>query len=189
MGEPIRTFIAVNLADTLHERIAQVQQELKATKADVKWVDSHGFHMTLKFLGNVESAEMDQVVEATANSLEGVAPAAITFRGVGAFPKISSPRVVWVGVTEGGEQLVGMAERVEQAMEKLDFEREKRPFSPHLTLGRVRTPHQPALSEAIERLREVEIGSMTVDAVYVMRSRLMPKGAVYSVISEIKLLG
>ena len=91
--------------------------------------------------------------------------------------------------TEGGEQLVAMAEQVEQATEKLGFERERRPFSPHLTLGRVRTPRQPELSEAIQRLREVEIGSMTVDAVYVMRSQLTPKGAIYSVISEIKLSG
>jgi len=189
MGEPIRTFIAVNLAETLRERMAQVQQELRATRADVKWVSADGFHMTLKFLGNVDAEAMDDVVRATGDSLQGVPPAPITFRGVGAYPRVSAPRVVWAGVTEGGEQLVAMAEQVEQATEKLGFERERRPFSPHLTLGRVRTPRQPELSEAIQRLREVEIGSMTVDAVYVMRSQLTPKGAIYSVISEIKLSG
>ena len=189
MGEPIRTFIAVNLAEALRERMAQVQQELRATMADVKWVASEGFHMTLKFLGNVDAEAMDHVVQAASDSLQGVPPAPITFRGVGAYPRVAAPRVVWSGVTQGGEQLVAIAERVEQAMEKLGFERERRPFSPHLTLGRVRTPRQPELSEAIQRLREVEMGSMTVEAVHVMRSQLTPKGAIYSVISEIKLSG
>lgn len=187
MAERIRTFIAVNLTDELRAQAAAIQQELRAAAPSVKWVDPASMHFTLKFLGAVEAGLMDQVIAANAAAVDGQAEFELTLHGAGAFPRPGSARVVWVGVTAGAEQMAELARRIEEAMTPLGFPPEKRPFSAHMTLGRVKVPPGPGLREAIERLREAPVGTMLATSVAVMKSDLTPQGAIYTRLAEGRL--
>jgi 2'-5' RNA ligase len=109
---------------------------------------------------------------------------------VGVFPSLSRPRVVWAGMTAGAEELAGLASEVEEALVPLGFERERRAFTPHLTLGRVKSVVNVSnLAEAVQRHAEADFGPLRVDAVYLMRSDLRPSGPVYSPLAELWLRG
>jgi 2'-5' RNA ligase len=188
VAERIRTFIAVNLTDDLRARVIAVQDQLRAAAPSVKWVDPAGMHLTLKFLGGVDADVVDGVIAATAAAVADAVEFELTLLGAGAFPRASSARVVWVGATEGAEQMADLAGRLERALEPLGFEPERRPYSAHMTLGRVKSRPEPELREAIERLREAPVGSMRVTSVAVMKSDLTPRGAIYTRLAEAPLV-
>ncbi|MHB0913428.1 MAG: RNA 2',3'-cyclic phosphodiesterase [Armatimonadota bacterium] len=181
----MRTFIAVPLPAEVRREVAGIERALTASEADVRWVSEENLHITLKFLGDVERT--DAVAKAVRSAVAGFPPFRAALAGVGAFPKPSRPSVIWVGVSEGKAALAELAERVEAAMESLGFAREIRPFSPHVTVGRVRT------SKNLERLREIiermhgEAGSFEVRQVAVMRSDLSRSGPTYTPIAEAPL--
>ncbi len=184
----MRLFVAVNLADALRAPLAAAQRQLAATGADVKWTDPAGFHLTLKFLGEVDEARLPQIEQAVAAAVAGQGPFDLHLRGMGGFPTARSPRVVWVAVTEGRFVLARLAGRLEEAFEPLGFEREKRPYSPHLTLGRVRTPRgRDPLAAKLTELADADFGGMPVHAVHLMESRLSPRGASYRPAAQFEL--
>ena len=189
--DKIRTFIAVQLPEETRRRLAEIEKQLAASGADVKWVAEDSFHITLKFLGYVEPDRLDAVSQAVESSIKDIASFDAALSGVGTFPQSSRPRVVWVGITTGGEELKKLAERVEIALEDAGFAREAREFSPHVTVGRVRrggsAGNLDGLCEIIERLREEHVGSFRVEGVAAMRSDLRATGPVYSRIADCKL--
>ena len=187
----LRCFVAVELDDPARRDVGGVIERLRATGADVKWVAPGNLHLTLKFLGAVPAGDVPKVVEALHSALgDGGPPAPFAFRlsGVGAFPSAASPRVVWVGVTQGQEPLVALAARVEAALEPLGFPRESRPFSPHLTVGRCRSPKNGAtLGESIVSLRAYEGPPVAVGRVVLFSSDLRPTGPVYTPLATFSL--
>lgn len=186
--EKIRLFIAVQIPAEVRRGLAEVERELTASEADVKWIPEGNFHVTLKFLGYVEQTRVDAVSGALQSAVEGLAPFDVELAGVGAFPRISSPSVVWVGVSSGGEELKSLAERVESALEGIGFTREERPFSGHITLGRVKSPrNRDRLRDLIGELRERKVGSFKVESVSLMRSDLRPTGPIYTRIAEAEM--
>jgi len=153
--------------------------------ADVKWVNPQSIHLTLKFLGNIEEGTIENIAQGIQNGIRGFQPWSATVKNVGAFPSLRSPRVVWVGIEDQGAQLVGLQNQIEKEMSRLGFEKEKRKFSPHLTLGRVRSPK--GKNELVKYLldeRERVFGEINVDRVILFRSELKPTGAVYRVLKE-----
>jgi len=183
-----RTFIAVPISAEVRRRLAEVEEELRASGADVKWVPEENLHITLKFLGYVEPERLEAVIRAVESAIDGAAAFDVSLSGVGAFPKPSRPSVVWVGVTTGGEELKALAERIEVALERIGFGREQRPFSAHITAGRVRSPKNLGrLHETIERLREEPAGSFRAESIAVMKSDLRPTGPIYTEIANCKL--
>ncbi len=188
MSEPIRSFIAVKLPPESAERIRAAQERLRAADADVKWVDAASFHITLKFLGGVQQDRLSALWRSVTAALEGSRPIALHLRGIGAFPNPGRARVVWAGATEGAEELAELAARVEEACEKHGFERERRPFRAHLTLGRVRRPRPNAeLAAAIAEQAEVDLGEAHMDRVLLMKSELTRAGAIYHILEQIPL--
>lgn len=184
----MRLFVAVNIAEGVRRRLAAAQARLVATGADVKWTDLAGFHFTLKFLGEVEESRVGQVQEAAAAALWGQGSFRLALGGVGGFPSARAPRVVWVGVREGEQALAALAAALEAALEPLGFAREQRPYSGHLTLGRVRTPRgREALAAAMAALADQDFGGMAVEKVELMQSRLSPRGAAYSPVAAFQL--
>jgi len=150
----------------------------------VSWVAVPNLHLTLKFLGGVEPDRL----EAVAAALADVAPARPAFelvmRGLGAFPSPTRPRVVWAGVRDGAE-VVQLASAVEEALAGLGFPPEGRPFSSHVTLGRVREPQRdPALTAGLAEGAGREFGAFRVDQVALMRSDLSPRGARYTALGS-----
>jgi 2'-5' RNA ligase len=185
VSEQIRSFIAVAVPPRAAGKLRAAQERLRTAAPDLKWVAPDTFHITLRFLGSVAPDRLEQTWQSVRGALQGAGAFTMRFRGVGAFPNQRRPRVVWAGVTEGAEQLIGLAGRVVEACQQHGFEPEERPFQAHLTLGRAREPRpNPGLAEAMAELAEAELGEVKVDRVLLMRSTLTPRGAIYHVLQE-----
>ncbi len=177
----IRTFIAIEIPDEVKAKMREVQDGLRKSGADVGWVRMEGVHLTLKFLGNVESGRIEELAKAVEEAAAGTGPIELSVGGIGVFPNERSPRVVWLGLSGELEALAGLYEKVEAACEGLGFKRESRPFKAHLTLGRVKSPKgRDRLMRAVAEIEKIELGGFTAEAVSVMRSELRPTGAVYT---------
>lgn len=184
----MRTFIAVGISSEVRERIAQIQVEFKRGDPDVKWVEPKNLHITLKFLGEVSEDKLSGVIEKTRLAVSGISNFKAHLSGLGSFPNPRSPRVVWVGVIEGKEEMKNLSERIEENLSYLGFAKEKREFSAHLTIGRVRSPRgKGKLVKKIEELEKCDLGEFSVDKVLVMESQLSSKGPTYRVVEEVNL--
>lgn len=184
--EKIRSFVAVDVNDkAVLQRIVDCQIELTRTGADLKLVEPENIHATIRFLGEVDVSLLDQVK----NELSQLTfrSFAIELRGVGAFPNPHRPNVVWVGVTKGDEELQRIFSSLEPRLRGLGFPADRKGFSPHITIGRVKSGrNRDILYSAIMDLSDREFGSMTVDSIRLKKSMLTPKGPVYSTIYEQK---
>jgi len=185
-AERIRSFIAVDLAESVRAAISALQRDLAGAGADVRWVRSEGMHVTLKFLGAVEAPRLERVYAAVATAL-GAEPALhVRARGVGAFPSLRRPRVLWVGLH--GDGLAALAARVDAAVIPLGFTPEDRGFTPHVTLGRVNSRRGwETLHGRIAAHLDADFGDSDIDAVTIFRSTLRPAGSVYTVLWKISL--
>lgn len=192
--EPIRAFIAIELPSQIKTALGKLQDNLRTSKnASVKWVDPEGIHLTLKFLGNVDEAEIPALTKALSEAVKGVAPFSLQLGDPGAFPNPHAPRVVWVGVGGEIEPLRTLHNNIDRVLAPLGFPPEKRAFSPHLTLGRVREEASPGerrrLGENVAALKTEAKSSFEVESLSLMRSRLAREGAVYSCLASFALCG
>ncbi len=184
----MRTFIAVGISSEVREKIAQIQAEFRKGDPDVKWVEPENLHITLRFLGEVSEDKLSGVIEKIRLATAGISNFRAHIFGLGGFPNLKSPRVVWVGVGEGKEELKNLSERIEENLSYLGFAKEKRGFSAHLTIGRVRSPRKrEKLVKKIEELERHDVGEFSVDRVLVMESQLSSKGPTYRIIEEVNL--
>ena len=184
--QSIRCFIAIDIPDEIKTDLAKLQDSLRRQGGAVSWTRAEGIHLTLKFLGNVESDVIPQIAASLQDASRTVAPFSVVAEGVGCFPNSRRPRVLWVGL-DGGKPLMEIQEAVEQATESLGYEREHRKFHPHLTLGRVRQPNGiDRLVKEMERLGFAR-HEFTATEIRLMRSELRPTGAVYSELYSAKL--
>lgn len=184
----MRLFVAINLDPSLKTPLAEIQGKLKATEAPVSWVKPEQLHLTLKFLGEVAEAALPLLQDALGRCLAEVAAFSLALSGLGTFPPKGTPRVIWVGVSEGGPEVGELNARIEEALHPLGFPREDRPFHPHLTLGRVKgTRHLQPLLERLRSLEVKELGRMRVRFVDLMRSDLHPHGAIYTLVHRVPL--
>jgi 2'-5' RNA ligase len=186
--DQIRSFIAVDLAPQVRAALLDVCRKLAAAGADVRWVRPGGLHVTLKFLGPVRRSLLQSVRDCLAAALVGQPQLHLEVRGLGAFPSLRRPRVLWAGIL--GDGLAELARRARAAVEELGFEAEKRVFRPHVTLGRVRSMRGwERLEAAMKSHLEAQFGESNVDAVIVYRSTLRPDGAEYDPLWTIPLGG
>ena len=146
------------------------------------------YHLTLKFLGEVEDQRTAEMSAALAAATRGFQAFDIALAGLGAFPTPTRPRVLWAGVTGGGPRLTELAGAVDDALAAIGFPPEPRAFSAHITLARVREPRRDAgLADALARAASLELGSSRVDRIVLMRSQPSPAGARYSEVSSAPL--
>ena len=190
--EQLRLFVAVTLPSEAREAIARLIHALRAADVSgVRLVDPDGVHLTLKFLGNVDSSRVPTLTDALDAVGKGSVPFALHLRDVGVFPDRRSPRVPWAGVSGDTDALAALARRVDDACANMGFPREQRPFSPHLTLARLRDR-----ASADERRRAgtvlADIGlppaeSFAVEAFHLIRSTLTPSGPLYDTVHTVTL--
>lgn len=191
--EQIRTFIAIELDEQTRAAVVAVQRDFqkKAPSGVVHWVRPEGVHLTLQFLGNVLTERIPAIVKGVSAACQGVPPFTILIRDLGCFPNLKQPRVVWVGLSEPSGALNRLYRQVQDNMAALGFEAEKRPFSPHLTLGRVGKEIGKGevrhLGEMVAAAELGTIGQMEVSRVGVIRSDLKPDRAVYTRLFEASL--
>jgi 2'-5' RNA ligase len=182
----IRCFVALELPLEIQSELSQAAAKLKAAQADVKWVEPENVHLTVKFLGEIPHNKVLQIGMAL-SALGQRRAIASRLAGLGAFPVLNKPRVVWAGLDEGLEELGEIQKVVEDRMAELGFQREERGFLPHLTLGRVRSNRNAAeLSRLITDTRprplEFAFRSLTL-----MKSTLAPGGSVYQPLQTVSL--
>ena len=185
---PVRLFVAINPPGAVRERIGAGTAELRRL-GGVRWVDPGALHITLKFIGASEEGRADQVSASLRRVAADHAPFDVELSGVGAFPSLRRPRVVWVGMGPSPE-LARLQGEIEAALEELGIEREERGFSAHITLGRARRGSAVDAQRLESLARRVAIrGSWRVESVDLMESRLRPTGAVYEVWESASLAG
>jgi 2'-5' RNA ligase len=181
LNERVRCFVAILLDDALRGAIGAELDRLRPLASSVAWVPSQNLHLTLKFLGDIPASTVEGVKEALVEAASAVEPFTMGFHGLGAFPGVARPRVVWVGVLQGARECQALQSRVEEALARRGFPKEGRPYTPHLTIGRIRAPRGlAALQQAIVRDGSKEFGALAVGSVSLMKSDLHPSGARYT---------
>ncbi len=183
----LRLFVAVNLPAEVRQRLAAAQEHLRHGRPDVSWVRAENLHLTLKFLGETAEERLGPIRQALAAVGSRHRAFRIEMAGIGSFGG-RVPRVVWVGLKQGGESLTALAGDVESALADLGFPREQRAFTAHLTLGRVRSPRNvEGLAMGIREIQEERFGTAPVEAFELMRSELRPSGSVYTMLERFVL--
>ncbi|MBN1918659.1 MAG: RNA 2',3'-cyclic phosphodiesterase [Verrucomicrobia bacterium] len=181
MGETKRTFVAVEPTAAVRARFDEAQRLLRRAGADVRWVKSSHAHLTLKFLGESTSRQIGEISAALDKIAAGTEPFEVAFGGLGVFPDQRRPRVLWVGITSGVEQLKPLAAAIDARAVQAGFESERRTFSPHITLGRFRSPQGwPELSKLLAANASFDAGRMRAAEVSLIHSILSPQGPTYS---------
>ncbi|MEE9173397.1 MAG: RNA 2',3'-cyclic phosphodiesterase [Thermoplasmata archaeon] len=181
----MRAFIAVDIRAT--RAMVRLLDALRGTRARVRIASPENLHITLKFLGETDDGLVPFIRDALAGAVEGEVPFTLTLHGSGAFPNARNPRVLWIGV-EGGDPLVRIAKRLERALQELEFERERRRFTPHLTVGRVKSRKDVGeLTELLAAHRDETYGTQRVETLQLKRSELRPTGAVYHDVLRVPL--
>lgn len=187
----LRTFIAVEVGKILRERCVALQETLARAGADVKWVEEPNLHVTLLFLGEVEDRDVAALCRAVANICAEREVFPLSLETVGCFPNARRPRVVWAGVGVGSVELIALHDALEPPLLELGcYRREERAYTPHLTLGRVKSDRSPtALTAALSKQANWRGGETQVREIQVLSSELKPQGPVYTVLSRAKLRG
>jgi 2'-5' RNA ligase len=183
-----RIFVAVALHPALREAVRGLERRLEEAGVTPRWITPENLHFTLRFLGRISSAQLTRVQRAAREAAAGIAPFRISLSGVGAFPTMRSPRVVWVGIAEGAAALKELARRLDEALARQRFPKEPRSLQPHLTLARIRDPRQAGgLGAAAASLGAFELGWQDVTSILVVESHLRPSGAFYVPVEEVPL--
>ena len=192
--ESARAFVAIELSLEMREALGELIARLKGMGlSSVRWVNPEAVHLTLKFLGNVPRAQIGEITHALSRSVLGSAPFTLEMGDVGGFPTLDAPRVLWVGLKGELDELASLQQKVEETLQSLGFPKERRPFTPHLTLARMRdgatSRERRMAGEASSRTGPPTEVTMEVRSLSLMRSNLSPSGAAYSRLASIPLGG
>jgi len=189
----IRSFIAIDLPKNIQDSLDAVSKDLQAKKpiSAVRWVPAKNIHLTLKFLGEVSSNNLELLTKILFTEITRHRCFDITVGGLGAFPSIHRPRVIWIGV-EAPPDLLALQRSIETEAVRLGYTAEERPFSAHLTLGRVSHNASPdevrEIGQTLNDFKVGVLGTVPVDTVRLFRSDLGPGGAVYTPLKTIPLI-
>jgi 2'-5' RNA ligase len=184
MPESIRSFLAFDIEnDTCVNRLAAAQRQLLRTGADVKLVEPQNIHITIRFLGNITPTMVERIFDEMRQ--DQFTPFNVQIKGLGAFPNIRYPRVIWAGITQGANQLKNIFSQLEPKLRSLGFVPDTRGFSPHLTIARVRSGrNKQQLAEFLTKNTDYEVGTVDARCLRLKKSALTPKGPIYSTLKE-----
>lgn len=185
----IRAFIAVDIGDDIRDRLDELQRKLKKVHANVRWVKPRNIHLTLVFLGDVTVEQVDLIRQELDLACRDRVAFDLAAAGTGFFGKRKYPRVIWAGVADC-PPLATLQNRIAQELHATGIEFDNKPFSPHLTLGRVKgiDQHTEPLLEKIEKYNMTELGSVHIDRVELIQSTLTPHGAEYEILHRVMLM-
>ncbi|MHA1300819.1 MAG: RNA 2',3'-cyclic phosphodiesterase [Candidatus Helarchaeota archaeon] len=182
--EKIRSFMCIEINDeTILDNIINFQNTLKF--ANIKFVERENIHFTLKFFGDITNQTKDKIIEIMEKV--DVKPFKVTINKAGAFPKIKFPRVIWVGTSEGSDEMIQLYNQLNPNLIKLGFKKD-RPFSPHATIGRVRSAQEKAqLIKKLNEYKDFNFGTMEIKSFQLKKSVLTRTGPIYTILKEVKL--
>ena len=191
----MRLFVGIELDEAVRAAAATAALELRArldTRAPgftARWIDRANLHITLWFIGEVADERLVQISDTLRRPFE-VAPFSLALTGCSAFPPSGAPRVLWIGTTKGTEAMRELYDRIEDRLVRLGFAAERRPYTPHLTIARVKDPGRASgrvIRDAITAV-PASCGESAVNAVTLFRSRLSPRGAAYEPLLRVPLM-
>ena len=191
--EIIKSFVCIEIPVDIRNEMEDFLKELRVLDRRVKWVKGENLHLTLKFLGEEPHTKVERIRSSLQSGIPdlNLKPFSLSLRGIGAFPSWDRPRVIWVGIEgEGLEALETLRNFVEKSAREQGFRRENKPFSPHITLGRVKSGKmEAALREVLRRNEDRVFGSFMVKELVLMRSQLFHDGPVYTPLATFALEG
>lgn len=178
----IRSFLAVDPPREIIDAIGMIQDRLrKNIQGDIRWVRPQGIHLTLKFFGTIAESDVANISRVVEDTTSTIAPFTLGIKRVGAFPDVKRPRVLWLGMDGDVDILIRLQKEVDAELHKYGFEKEDRPFRPHLTLARIKDPRGLiGLAKIMEKRENYEAGSFSAAGLNLFKSELTPKGAVYT---------
>jgi RNA 2',3'-cyclic 3'-phosphodiesterase len=181
----IRSFVSIDLDDErVLSQVESIMSSLLSLGGDLKPVEPQNIHLTLKFLGNVTPVKLGEVKSALAQVT--FPPFSLEITGAGAFPNLKRMNVIWVGIGEGWSQVELIFEQTEKLLHQLGFSRETRPFSPHITVARVKSGrNRDEITAFLSHLADESFGTFPVESVRLKQSVLSPSGPKYSTLFEV----
>jgi len=185
LSEKIRSFLAFDIEnEEVLRRLAEVQGLLVNIGANLKVIEPQNIHLTVRFLGDVSLSMIDAIYEEMKQI--SFTPFYIALGGLGAFPRLSRPRVIWVGLKKGAKELVNVFEQLEPRLRGLGFKPDTKGFSPHLTIARVRSGRNKAqLGKVVKEMENRDFGNLRADCLRLKKSVLTPKGPIYTTVREV----
>lgn len=177
----IRAFVALKLPENIISSIKKIQEDLKLYRFPVRWVRPEKMHLTIKFFGEIAESDIKNIGAAMNNCAGSYAPLSLSAKGVGVFPGIAHPRVIWAGISGEASLLFDLRNALENRFEEIGFKKEDRPFKGHLTLGRFRERVDSGkLIEALRKFQSFESEIFVAEKIYLYKSDLSPEGPVYT---------
>lgn len=187
----MRAFIAIEFPKEIKDFLSGLQEQLKKSGADVKWVEPENIHLTLKFLGEIDEKKIEKIIQILEDIARNKDSFFIRLSTLGAFPKVNFPRIIWAGIDKGEQETKQIAKILEEKIEKIGIPKENRAFSSHITLGRTRsTLNRQNLVESLNNLVHNFGGEnleFLVTKITLFKSTLIPKGPIYEALKEVSL--
>lgn len=183
--DKIRSFIAIDIGAS--QKIKELITELDSTGINAKIVETQNMHLTLKFLGDIDTNSLEQIKQAIQESVKDINPFEITLKNVGVFPNINYIKVFWIGIDDAGI-LKKIARKIDDKLSIIGFSKEKREFSAHLTVARVKSAkNKEELIQLINKYQDTEFEKIQIEKIIIKKSVLTPKGPIYTNLKEIKI--
>lgn len=180
MSESLRLFIGIELDDSIRKIVEQAHAHLKTVDTHFKWTTAQNAHITLKFLGNVSADKVDDIKSRLNKISRQTSPSQFELTEMGAFPKPQMPRIIWLGVKQEKTWMEDLAGKIDESLAEMEFQKEDRPFHPHVTIARVKTgKNRTALCEAIESFSVGQQARQSVSHFTLFQSTLTPQGPIY----------
>lgn len=183
----MRLFIAIKIPDFIKEEIIKAEDALRQAGSDTKWVEDKNIHITLKFLGEVKESALPEVLSTIENLAGNNPPFQYEINGIGAFPSVKHPKILWIGIGKGKENIINLCRNLDEALDKIGFEKEKKDFHPHITIGRSRSGKNMNILSDMMQKTPIGVLKDDVESVFLIKSSLTPKGPVYEDVKEFKL--
>ena len=190
MAKKIRTFVAIPLPAAIQKTLAGFIRELSPLTENVRWVEQNLLHLTLVFVGDIEDVRVHEVCTAVKQVCSQTEQIPITVAGVGFFPKLKKPQVIWAGIDEGSQQVIELREALAEKLDESRFRFDWK-FRAHITLGRMNRGRfeDQALVEKAREHAERDFGELLVDKVVAFSSTLEKSGPVYVSLATVRLTG
>jgi 2'-5' RNA ligase len=186
MSGSIRTFIAFKLPENILSGLQKTQESIQKSGLRLKWVRPKNIHLTLKFLGNVDGINIDRIHTAMKNSAKQQPPMSLAAKGIGVFPNIKRPRVLWAGISGDTDVLIDFQKALDKELEMTGFPREKRPYKGHLTLARIKDRVNPKqLVDVMSNFGHFSSEPFSAEKAILFKSELKPTGAIYTELKSV----
>ena len=186
----IRAFLAIEPSEKVLAAVGRLQEKLKREiSGSVSWTRPHGNHLTLKFFGNIDLADVERICTAVKKQATAL-PLLLKVEKIGVFPDLRRPRVLWTGITGDIEKLTALQKNLDTEFAAIGFPAEERPFRAHLTLGRIKDARTAAgIEAATKKHADFSAGEFRAEELILFQSKLTPQGAIYTRLTTIPLIG